>query len=192
MLIPRNCRHQGHSVPVLHHQWQRLRQYANDQRRAAFWRYADLHCARQRRRMGAPRRCSASIKTAGPIAVAGVPPDYFSAKMASFGATRYTTWDVHARSNGYGWWAGSPESSVSRPFRYSSNRSFSRIRVVLVGTGRVRDTAKHMVHGNPVLATPYFDAMQNALGNLPIVAERSRASSRLKSRHSGNVTRYRA
>jgi 4-alpha-glucanotransferase len=101
-----------------------------------------------------------------PQVVAGVPPDYFSATGQLWGNPHYR-WDVLA-AEGYQWW-------------------IARMRAVLAMVDRVRldhfrgfeaswevpDGATTAIHGRWVKGPggALFEAMQQALGSLPFVAE---------------------
>jgi 4-alpha-glucanotransferase len=101
-----------------------------------------------------------------PDAVAGVPPDYFSKDGQLWGNPLYD-WDVHARSN-YRWWAErlSASAALADMVRIDHFRGFEAYWSVPAES----ETAKTGTW-EPGPGDAIFDAMKDALGNLPIVAE---------------------
>jgi 4-alpha-glucanotransferase len=101
-----------------------------------------------------------------PDAVAGVPPDYFSEDGQLWGNPLYD-WDVHARSN-YRWWVErlSASASLADMVRIDHFRGFEAYWSVPADS----ETAKQGTW-EPGPGDAIFDAMRDALGNLPIVAE---------------------
>lgn len=102
-----------------------------------------------------------------PLAVAGVPPDYFSATGQLWGNPLYR-WDVH-RQEGFSWWIQRIKSQLENLdiLRIDHFRGFEAYWSVSYG----EETA---VNGQWFKApgTELFLAVQNALGNdLPIIAE---------------------
>ena len=101
-----------------------------------------------------------------PTVVAGVPPDYFSATGQLWGNPLYR-WDVIAQS-GYAWWIERLRSTLSVVdlVRLDHFRGFEAFWAV---PGR-QTTA---IHGQWVKGpgAALFEAVQGALGKLPIVAE---------------------
>jgi 4-alpha-glucanotransferase len=101
-----------------------------------------------------------------PDAVAGVPPDYFSEDGQLWGNPLYD-WDVHARSN-YRWWVErlSASAALADMVRIDHFRGFEAYWSVPAES----ETAKTGTW-EPGPGDAIFDAMKDALGNLPIVAE---------------------
>jgi len=98
--------------------------------------------------------------------VAGVPPDYFSEDGQLWGNPLYD-WDVHA-ANGYRWWVERLRAAadLSDIVRIDHFRGFESYWSVPADSETARQGAWEPGPGDAI-----FDAMQNALGNLPIVAE---------------------
>ena len=101
-----------------------------------------------------------------PRVIAGVPPDYFSAAGQCWGNPIYR-WEVHAQS-GYKWWIGR--------FR----RAFELFDMIRLDHFRgfeayyeIPGTATTAVDGKWVQGpgAPLFEAVEGALGKLPILAE---------------------
>jgi 4-alpha-glucanotransferase len=101
-----------------------------------------------------------------PRVVAGVPPDYFSATGQLWGNPIYR-WEAHAKS-GYGWWIARFRRAldVLDMIRLDHFRGF-------VGYYEIPAGDKTAVNGKWVKGpgAPLFEALEQALGNLPIVAE---------------------
>jgi 4-alpha-glucanotransferase len=101
-----------------------------------------------------------------PTVVAGVPPDYFSKTGQRWGNVLYR-WDVHAK-DGYRWW-------VSR-FRGMLEK-FDAVRVDhFIGFHRyweIDAASPTAVSGRyrPGPGVPFFEAIERALGPMPIIAE---------------------
>lgn len=101
-----------------------------------------------------------------PDAVSGVPPDYFSEDGQLWGNPLYD-WDYHQRS-GYRWWIERMEHIGKQTdlVRIDHFRGFESFWSVPFG----EDTAKNG-EWVPGPGDKLFEAMQTALGDLPIVAE---------------------
>lgn len=102
-----------------------------------------------------------------PLAVAGVPPDYFSATGQLWGNPLYQ-WDAHEKE-GFAWWIARIKSQLANLdiLRIDHFRGFEAYWSVPYG----EDTA---IHGQWVKAPgiELFSAIQDALGeDLPIIAE---------------------
>jgi 4-alpha-glucanotransferase len=101
-----------------------------------------------------------------PRVVAGVPPDYFSATGQLWGNPIYR-WDAHAKS-GYAWWIARFRRAldVLDMIRLDHFRGFEAYYEVPGGD-------KTAVNGKWVRGpgAPLFEALEQALGKLPIVAE---------------------
>jgi len=101
-----------------------------------------------------------------PGQVAGVPPDYFSEAGQLWGNPLYA-WDRHAES-GYSWWIDRLRRSARLVdlVRIDHFRGFEAYWSIPAGS----ETAK-TGEWRPGPGCAIFDAMQDALGELPIVAE---------------------
>ena len=101
-----------------------------------------------------------------PEHVAGVPPDYFSEDGQLWGNPLYD-WDKHATA-GYEWWIDRLRATAELAdlVRIDHFRGFESYWSVPADS----DTARHGAW-EPGPGDAIFDAMKNALGNLPIVAE---------------------
>jgi len=101
-----------------------------------------------------------------PTVVAGVPPDYFSATGQLWGNPLYD-WERMAR-NGYSWWVSRMRRTLATVdvVRIDHFRGFASYWEVPVD----EDTA---INGRwrPGPGKPFFDALEKALGSLPLVAE---------------------
>ena len=101
-----------------------------------------------------------------PTVVAGVPPDYFSATGQLWGNPLYN-WETMAQHD-YSWW-------IAR-FRQMFEL-FDQVRIDhfrgFEAAWHVPATAKTAVHGSwmPGPGARFFDAVKNALGSLPFIAE---------------------
>jgi 4-alpha-glucanotransferase len=148
-----------------HRQWARFREYANSKGVRLFgdlpicialdsadaWARPDILC----------------IDTDGwPAHVAGVPPDYFSVDGQLWGNPLYA-WEAHA-ANGYRWWIERLRASVELAdlVRIDHFRGFESYWSVPAHS----ETARHG-RWEPGPGDAIFDALKNALGPLPIVAE---------------------
>jgi 4-alpha-glucanotransferase len=101
-----------------------------------------------------------------PDHVAGVPPDYFSEDGQLWGNPLYD-WDQHA-ANGYQWWIERlrATSELADLVRIDHFRGFESYWSVPAGAETARQGEWEPGPGDAI-----FDAMKNALGTLPIVAE---------------------
>lgn len=101
-----------------------------------------------------------------PSAVAGVPPDYFSADGQLWGNPLYD-WPYHADS-GYRWWIERLREAIRRchMVRVDHFRGFESYWSVTAGADTARDGKWKTGPGDA-----FFDALAAALGALPIVAE---------------------
>jgi 4-alpha-glucanotransferase len=101
-----------------------------------------------------------------PSHVSGVPPDYFSEDGQLWGNPLYD-WKYHA-ANGYQWWIERMRHSahMADMVRIDHFRGFESFWSVPVES----DTARNGTW-EPGPGDALFEAMQNGLGNLPIVAE---------------------
>ena len=101
-----------------------------------------------------------------PDHVAGVPPDYFSEDGQLWGNPLYD-WDKHA-ADGYQWWVDRlrATSELADIVRIDHFRGFESYWAVPATADTARDGAWEPGPGDAI-----FDAMKQALGTLPIVAE---------------------
>lgn len=101
-----------------------------------------------------------------PTVVAGVPPDYFSPTGQLWGNPLYR-WDVHAET-GYAWWLGRLRATLQTVdyIRLDHFRGFAGYWEVKAGmpTAEIGRWA-------PGPGTHFFSTVQQALGDLPIIAE---------------------
>ena len=101
-----------------------------------------------------------------PDHVAGVPPDYFSEDGQLWGNPLYD-WDQH-EADGYAWWVDRlrATSELTDLVRIDHFRGFESYWAVPASSDTAREGAWEPGPGDAI-----FDAMREALGNLPIVAE---------------------
>jgi 4-alpha-glucanotransferase len=101
-----------------------------------------------------------------PTAVAGVPPDYFSATGQRWGNPLYR-WDEHAR-DGYAWWV----ERVRRTFELVDLVRIDHFRG-FAGCWEIPASEPTAIKGRwvPGPGEPLFTAIAKALGPLPIIAE---------------------
>jgi 4-alpha-glucanotransferase len=102
----------------------------------------------------------------GPIAVAGVPPDYFSATGQLWGNPLYD-WPRH-EAEGYAWWIGRVRSELRRLdlLRLDHFRAFASYWSVPAGA----ETAA-VGRWEPGPGLSFFDALRRALGGPPSIAD---------------------
>jgi 4-alpha-glucanotransferase len=104
--------------------------------------------------------------TGQPIAVAGVPPDYFSPTGQRWGNPLFR-WDV-MRENGYDWWIARVRANLRTAdmIRLDHFRGFAAY-------WEIAASEPTAVHGRwmPGPGIEFFDALHDALGSLPFVAE---------------------
>jgi 4-alpha-glucanotransferase len=101
-----------------------------------------------------------------PLAVAGVPPDYFSVTGQRWGNPLYR-WDVLHQSN-YRWWV----SRVRAAMRFADIIRIDHFRG-FAAYWEIPAEEETAVHGRwmPGPGKALFDAIRGALGDLPLVAE---------------------
>ena len=101
-----------------------------------------------------------------PTVVAGVPPDFFSATGQRWGNPLYR-WDVHAR-DAYAWWVERLRCTFELVdiVRIDHFRGFA-------GYWEIPASEPTAIHGRwcPGPGAPLFDAIEAALGPMPIIAE---------------------
>ena len=101
-----------------------------------------------------------------PLAVAGVPPDYFSADGQLWGNPLYR-WDAHA-ADGYQWWIARLRHALTTAdlVRLDHFRAFEAYWSVPAGASTARGG-----HWVPGPGRALFDALASAFGQMPCVAE---------------------
>lgn len=101
-----------------------------------------------------------------PTAVAGVPPDYFSATGQLWGNPLYR-WEAHA-GEGYAWWIARLKATTDRfdLVRLDHFRGFEAYWAVVAGAPTAA-TGRWM----PGPGVEFLQAVQQALGGLPLLAE---------------------
>jgi 4-alpha-glucanotransferase len=146
-------------------QWHQLRQHAADKGMRLFGDMpiylaldsADAWAHPELLQVGADDR---------PAAVAGVPPDYFSADGQLWGNPLYD-WAYH-RQSGYRWWIDRMQHAAAHMdlLRVDHFRGFESFWSIPAGEPTARNG-----HWEPGPGDALFDALRQALGELPIVAE---------------------
>ena len=146
-------------------QWRRLRQYANDKGIRLFGDMPICIALDSADAWAHPEILNID-HDGRPDAVAGVPPDYFSEDGQLWGNPLYD-WDIHAADN-YSWWVDRLRASAEQAdmVRLDHFRGFESYWSVPAESDTARNGAWEPGPGDAI-----FDAMQNSLGNLPIVAE---------------------
>ena len=101
-----------------------------------------------------------------PTVIAGVPPDYFSATGQRWGNPLYR-WDVLA-ADGYAWWIARLRAVLATVdvLRLDHFRGFAGYWAI-PGTAPTAETGSW----EPGPGMPFFEAVERALGRLPIIAE---------------------
>ncbi len=150
---------------LFHHQWQRLRDYANHHGVRLFGDMP-ICIALDSADAWANPECLQIDRDGRPYYVAGVPPDYFSEDGQLWGNPLYA-WDAHA-ATGYRWWVDRLRAAAELAdiVRIDHFRGFESYWAVPVGSETARKGAWEPGPGDAI-----FDAMRSALGSLPIVAE---------------------
>lgn len=99
-------------------------------------------------------------------AVAGVPPDYFSADGQHWGNPLYR-WDLH-RATAYRWWIARfwRLLQLFDAVRVDHFIGFHRYWSIPAGAASAREG-----HFEPGPGAPFFEALRDELGSLPIIAE---------------------
>ena len=146
-------------------QWQALRSYAHDNGIVLFGDMP-IYIALDSSDAWAHRELLRIDRDGNPDHVAGVPPDYFSADGQLWGNPLYD-WEKHAAS-GYQWWIDRLRATADLAdlVRIDHFRGFEAYWAVPAEAETARDGAWEPGPGDAI-----FDAMTNALGKLPIVAE---------------------
>ena len=146
-------------------QWGRFRQYANDK---GIYLFGDMPIciALDSADAWAHPEILRIDRDGRPDSVAGVPPDYFSEDGQLWGNPLYD-WQAHAHSN-YRWWVErlSASAKLADMVRIDHFRGFEAYWSVPAESETAKTGAWEPGPGDAI-----FDAMREALGNLPIVAE---------------------
>ena len=150
---------------LFHYQWQRLRQYANDNG-IMFFGDMPIGIALDSADAWAHPEILEIDRDGNPSHVAGVPPDYFSETGQLWGNPLYA-WDAHAASN-YRWWADrvSTAAQLADMVRIDHFRGFEAYWSVPANAKTASIGAWLPGPGDAI-----FHAMREALGYLPLVAE---------------------
>ena len=148
-----------------HDQWRQLRDYAH-QRDVLLFGDMPICIALDSSDAWANRDILCIDDDGRPDHVAGVPPDYFSEDGQLWGNPLYD-WDKHA-ADGYSWWVDRlrASSELSDMVRIDHFRGFESYWSVPSDAETARDGEWEPGPGDAI-----FDAMKDALGSLPIVAE---------------------
>ena len=166
---------------LFHYQWQRFREYAHANGVTLFGDMP-IYIALDSSDAWASREFLRIDTDGRPDNVAGVPPDYFSEDGQLWGNPLYD-WEQHA-AEGYRWWINRLRASAELAdiVRIDHFRGFEAYWSVPADSATARAGAWEPGPGDAI-----FDAMQAALGALPIVAEDlgviTPAVERLRDRH---------
>lgn len=150
---------------LFYYQWQHLRQYANE-RGVRLFGDMPICIALDSADAWAHPEILRIDRDGRPDYVAGVPPDYFSEDGQLWGNPLYA-WDNHA-ANDYSWWVERLRASAEQAdiVRIDHFRGFESYWSVPAESETARIGSWEPGPGDEI-----FDAMQRALGDLPIVAE---------------------
>lgn len=150
---------------LFHEQWQRLRNYAHA---AGVLLFGDMpiYIALDSSDAWANRDILRIDADGKPDRVGGVPPDYFSNDGQLWGNPLYD-WDAHAK-NGYRWWIDRLRAStdIADIVRIDHFRGFESYWSIPAEATTARTGRWEAGPGDAI-----FDALKQALGSLPIVAE---------------------
>ncbi|MGB5345229.1 MAG: 4-alpha-glucanotransferase [Woeseia sp.] len=150
---------------LFHADWQALRNYAAE-RGVLLFGDMPIYIALDSADAWAQRDMLQIDDAGKPRAVAGVPPDYFSADGQLWGNPLYD-WAYHEK-HGYDWWIRRMRHSAAMVdvVRIDHFRGFESYWSVPAGEQTARNGRWEPGPGDRL-----FDALRNALGHLPIVAE---------------------
>jgi 4-alpha-glucanotransferase len=150
---------------LFHYQWQRLREHAREKGVRLFGDMP-IYIALDSSDAWAGRDMLQLDEDGRPSHVAGVPPDYFSEDGQLWGNPLYD-WDNHRKTD-YRWWIDRLRASADLAdlVRIDHFRGFEAYWAVPAESGTARDGTWEPGPGDAI-----FDAMEVALGELPIVAE---------------------
>ena len=146
-------------------QWTKLKQYANE-RGVRIIGDVPIFVAYQSADVWAHQELFELDENGNPTVVAGVPPDYFSKTGQLWGNPLYR-WDAHEKS-GYAWWIARMRHAL---------RLFDQVRIDhfrgFASYWEIPADAPTAIHGRwmPGPGDKLFHAFENALGELPIIAE---------------------
>ncbi|MEZ5649911.1 MAG: 4-alpha-glucanotransferase [Burkholderiaceae bacterium] len=146
-------------------QWRAIRRYANE-RSVSIVGDMPIYCAFDSADVWQHPYLFQLDDAFEPHAVAGVPPDYFSATGQLWGNPLYD-WDAHAR-DGFAWWC----ARLRRTLDHADIVRIDHFRG-LAGYWAVPATADTAVQGQwrPGPGMALFDALGDALGAVPVIAE---------------------
>lgn len=147
------------------HQWQNLREYA-DQKGVSLFGDMPIYIALDSSDAWMHPEMLLINQDGRPSSVAGVPPDYFSKDGQLWGNPLYD-WEFHAET-GYHWWIDRMQHATEQAnlVRIDHFRGFESFWSVPFGQATARGGK-----WEPGPAHALFEAIQNSLGQLPIVAE---------------------
>jgi 4-alpha-glucanotransferase len=146
-------------------QWSQLKQYANE-RGIRIIGDVPIFVAYQSSDVWAHQELFELDEKGTPTVVAGVPPDYFSQTGQLWGNPLYR-WDTHEKS-GYVWWVARIQHAL---------KLFDLVRIDhfrgFASYWEIPADATTAINGKwvPGPGANLFEAFQNALGSLPIIAE---------------------
>ena len=146
-------------------QWSKLKQYANE-RGVRIIGDVPIFVAYQSADVWAHHELFELDENGLPTVVAGVPPDYFSKTGQLWGNPLYR-WDVHEKT-GFAWWIARMQHAL---------KLFDLVRIDhfrgFAGYWEIPADAATAIHGRwmPGPGAKLFEAFENALGELPIIAE---------------------
>jgi 4-alpha-glucanotransferase len=150
---------------LFHYQWQVFRSYAD---RSGIRLFGDLpiYIALDSADAWANREILQIDRDGRPTHVAGVPPDYFSEDGQLWGNPLYA-WEHHDQT-GYAWWIDRMRAATALLdlVRIDHFRGFEAYWSVPADSGTAKTGTWEPGPGDAI-----FDAMRDALGELPIVAE---------------------
>jgi 4-alpha-glucanotransferase len=146
-------------------QWSELRDYAHE-RGVTLFGDMPIYIALDSSDAWANREILRLDEDGRPDAVAGVPPDYFAEDGQLWGNPLYD-WDKHA-ADGYSWWVDRLRATAELTdlVRIDHFRGFEAYWAIPADAETARTGA-----WEPGPCDAIFNAMREALGNLPIVAE---------------------
>ena len=146
-------------------QWFKLKQYANE-RGVRIIGDVPIFVAYQSADVWAHQELFELDENGNPTFVAGVPPDYFSKTGQLWGNPLYR-WNMHEKT-GYAWWIARMRHAL---------KLFDQVRIDhfrgFASYWEVPADAPTAIHGRwmPGPGEKLFHAFENALGDLPIIAE---------------------